>query len=142
MNRLCFEKNDFKNYRSQMRSWFPKRGYPEKLIENEMRKVTFGKERTKKAKGVKGIPSVLTYHSQLKNPGIIINRNIYLLNMNEETKKVISPRPMVSFRIPRKIYSCLVRAKLCPLDRVVGSSKCGKKMCEVVLYNRFVQEGS
>ena len=31
--------------------------------------------------------------------------------MNEETKKVFSPRPMVSFRSPRKI-----RAKLYPLD--------------------------
>ena len=62
--------------------------------------------------------------------------------MNEETKKVISPRPIISFRIPRKIYNCLVRAKLYPLDRVVGSSKCGKKRCEVVLCNRLVQEGS
>ena len=24
-----------------------------------------------------------------------------------------------------------MRAKLCPLDRVVGSTKCGKKRCEV-----------
>ena len=44
-----------------MKSWFLKRGYPEKLIENEMRKVKFGKEGTKKAKGVKGVPSVVTY---------------------------------------------------------------------------------
>ena len=39
-----------------MKSWFLKRGYPEKRIENEMRKVKFGKEGIKKAKGVKGIP--------------------------------------------------------------------------------------
>ena len=74
-----------------MKSWFLKRGYPEKLIENEMRKVKFGKEGIKKAKGVKGIPFVVTYHPQLKNLGRIINQNIYLLNMNEETKKVFSP---------------------------------------------------
>ena len=49
--------------------------------------------------------------------------------MNEETKKVFSPRPMVSFRSPRKISSYLVRAKLNPLDRVVGSTKYGKKRC-------------
>ena len=53
--------------------------------------------------------------------------------MNEETKKVFSPRPMVSFRSPRKISSYLVRAKLYPLDRVVGSTKCGKKRCEVCM---------
>ena len=91
ISRLCSEENDFKNYRSQMKSWFLKRGYPEKLIENEMRKVKFGKEGIKKAKGVKGIPFVVTYHPQLKNLGRIINQNIYLLNMNEETKKVFSP---------------------------------------------------
>ena len=48
----------------------------------------------KKAKVIKGIPNV-TYHFQLKHLGRIINKNIYLLNMNEETKKVFSPRPMV-----------------------------------------------
>ena len=37
---------------------------------------------------------------------------------------------MVSFRSPRKISSYLVRAKLYPLDRAVGSTKCGKKSCE------------
>ena len=50
-----------------------------------------GKEGVKKAKGVTGIPFVVTYHPQLKNLGRIINQNIYLLNMNEETKKVFSP---------------------------------------------------
>ena len=71
ISRLCSEENDFKNYRSQMKSWFLKRGYPEKLIENEMRKVKFGKEGIKEAKGVKGIPFVVTYRLQLKNLGRI-----------------------------------------------------------------------
>ena len=43
--------------------------------------------------------------------------------MNEETKKVFSPRPMASFRSRHKIRSYLVRAKLYPLDRVVGSTE-------------------
>ena len=77
IGRLCSEENDFKNYRSQMKSWFLKRGYPEKLIENEMKKIKFGKKGIKKAKGVKGIPFVVTYHPQLKNLGRIINQNIY-----------------------------------------------------------------
>ena len=34
----------------QMKSWFLKREYREKLIENEMRKVKFSKEGIKKAK--------------------------------------------------------------------------------------------
>ena len=61
-----------------------------------------------------------------KNLVRIINQNIYLFNINEETKKVFSPRPMVSFRNPSKISSYLVRTMLYLLDRVVGSTKCGK----------------
>ena len=57
-----------------MRSWLLKRGYPEKLIENEMRKVKFcGQKGIKKAKGVKGTPFIVTYHPQLKHLGRIIN---------------------------------------------------------------------
>ena len=44
ISRLCSEENDFKSYRSQMKSWFLKREYPEKLIEDEMRKIKFCKE--------------------------------------------------------------------------------------------------
>ena len=84
-SRLCSEENDFKNDRSQMKYWFLKRGYPEKLIENEMRKVKFCKEEITKTKGVRGIPFVVTYHSQLRNQGKIINQNIYLLEINKES---------------------------------------------------------
>ena len=114
ISRLCSEENDFKNYLSQMKSWFLKREYPEKLIEKEMRKVKFFKEGIKKAKGVKGIPFAVTYHPQLKNLRRLINQNSYLLNVNQETKKIFSPRPIVSS--PRKISSYLVRAKLYPLE--------------------------
>ena len=44
-----------------------KREYPEKLIENEMRNVTFCEEGTKKVKRVKDIISfAVMYHPQLK----------------------------------------------------------------------------
>ena len=41
---------------------------------------------------------------------------------------------MVSFRSSRKISSYLVRAKLYPIERTVGSFKCGSKCCEVCKY--------
>ena len=67
-----------------------------------MRKVKFCREGIKKAKGIEGIPFVVTYHPQLKSLGRIINQNFCLLNMNGETKKVFSSRPMVPFKSPRK----------------------------------------
>ena len=46
--------------------------------------------------------------------------------MNEEVKNLFLPRPMVSFRSACKLSSYLVRAKLYPLHRKVGSEKCAK----------------
>ena len=43
------------------------------------------------------------------------------------------PGPIVSSRITRKISSYLVRAKLYPLERKVGSERYGKSRCEVCL---------
>ena len=38
---------------------------------------------------------------------------------------------MISHRSSRKLSSYLVRAKLYPIDRIVGSKGCDKKPCEV-----------
>ena len=40
---------------------------------------------------------------------------------------------MVSFRSARKVSSYLVRAKVYPLERTVGSFKCKKSRCQVCL---------
>ena len=80
-----------------MKSWFLKRGYPERLTDKEMKKVKFnhyhfiGKHNSKK-----GIPLVVIYHSLLKSLSKIVSKNLYLLYMDEEVMKVFNP-PMVSF---------------------------------------------
>ena len=51
--------------------------------------------------------------------------------MNDEVKKVFSPKPMISVRSVKKLSSYLARAKLYPIGRTVGSFKCTKKQCEV-----------
>ena len=56
--------------------------------------------------------------------------------MNDEVKKTFTPSPMILFRSYRKISSYIVRAKLYPLERRVGSYKCSKKryeVCDVIL---------
>ena len=108
-----------------------KRKYPEKLIDNEMGNIRFFPANLQNKKREKGVPFVVTYHPILNSLSKIIRDNMYLLNMNEEVRKTFSPGPMVSFRSARKLSSYLVRAKLYPLERKVGSSKCGKRRCEV-----------
>ena len=114
-----------------MRSWFLKRKYPEKFIDNEMNKVRLFPANLQNKKREKRVPFVVTYHPILNSLSKIIRDNMYLLNMNQEVRKTFSPGPIVSFRSARKLSSYLVRAKLYPLERKVGSSKCGKRRCEV-----------
>ena len=52
--------------------------------------------------------------------------HIYLLHMNNEVKKMFTPKPTISFRSARKISSYLLRAKLYPEERTKGSFKCGR----------------
>ena len=46
---------------------------------------------------------------------------------------MVSPAPFVSFRSTRNLKSYLVRSKVDPLERKVGSEKCKSKRCLVCL---------
>ena len=54
--RLCSLESDFLKHRTKMKSWFLKRGYPENMIDEEMKKVKFSEKGSKKSKGSKGVP--------------------------------------------------------------------------------------
>ena len=69
----------------------------------------------------------------LKDFAKVIKKHLHLLHMNDEVKKAFTPGPMVSFRGARKLSSYLVRAKLYPLERSVGSFKCNGKRCQVCI---------
>ena len=82
----------------------------------------------------KEIPFVVTFHPRFKILQKIIDKNLYLLYMYEEVKKAFTPKPMISYRSFRKISSYLLRAKLYPINRIVGCHKCGSICCEVCKY--------
>ena len=63
----------------------------------------------------------------------VIRKNLQLLYADEQVKKVFSPAPFVFFRITRNLKSYLVRSKIYPLERKVGSEKCKSKRCLVCL---------
>ena len=60
----------------------------------------------------------------------IIKRNLNWLYADNEVKNIFPPGPMVSFGSARKLSSYLVRAKVYPFERKVGSCGCGKKWCQ------------
>ena len=98
-----------------------------------MKKVGFSKQGQKSKKVEKGRLFLMTYHPRLNKLSFIIHRNLYLGYMNQELKNVFTSGPVVSNRSARKISSYLVRTKLYPLERKVGSEKCGKSRCDVCL---------
>ena len=114
-----------------MKSWFLKRGYPENMIDEEMKKVKSSEKGSNNSKGSKGVPFVVIYHPSLNCLSRIIKDNLNILYMSGEAKAILSPEPMVSFRSASRIRSYLVRAKLYPLERCVGSRQYKKRRCEV-----------
>ena len=130
---LCSFEQEFQGHKRNLRSWFVKRRYPEEIIDKEMSKVkfNFSNKINPKENEEKGVRLVVTFHPSLNYLSKIIRGNLHLLHMNDEVKKVFSPKTLISFRSARKLSSYIVRAKLYPIERTVGSFKCTKKRCEV-----------
>ena len=105
----------------EMKSWFLRTRYPKSSVEKELGKVKFSNKVGNKQHKEKGIAFIVTYHPVLKNIDNIIRKNLHLLYMSEEAKKAFTPGPIISFRSTRKLSSYLVRAKLYPTERTVGS---------------------
>ena len=62
VSRICSPEKDFQDHCLQMRSWFLKRKYPEKLIDNEIKKVRFFPVNLQNKRREKGVPFVVTYY--------------------------------------------------------------------------------
>ena len=78
----------------------------------------------------KGLPFVVTFHLKPKVLQNIFNKHLSFLHVNDEVKRVFTPKSMDSFRSSHKISSYLVKAKLHPIERTVGLFRCGSKHCE------------
>ena len=76
---------------------------------------------------------VATYHPLLQNNSRIFHRHLDLLYTDQEVERVFTPGPMASLRSSRKISSYLVRAKLYPVEKRIGSLKCRGRRCQVFL---------
>ena len=135
VSRICLEKSDFLKHLEKMKSWLLVRGYPEYLIESDVKRVNFvSKNRnTERGKSFKAIPFVMTYHPKLNSLKEIILKYLDLLYIGDKVKKVFTHKPMISFRRTRKVSKYLVRAKLYLTERIVGSCKCGRKRFEVFI---------
>ena len=81
-------------------SWFLKCGYSNNVIEKEIKKVKFSKISSTRKNNTKGVPLVVTYHPGLKSINQIINKNLQLLYMDQEVKKVYRQSPWFLSVVP------------------------------------------
>ena len=118
-----------------MNSWYFFREYPNHLIEANMKKIKFTPKNrnTKRGKPLKPVPFVLTYHLKVKLMSKVVPKYLDVFYMDKEVKRVLTCKPMISFRSARKQSSYLVRVKLYPTERTEGSYKHGAKRCEVCI---------
>ena len=135
LSNICFYKNDFGKYLEETKSWFRVRVYPDNLMKKEMGKVCFPKSTgsENKSQESEGVLLVIMFHPKFKSIGQLLNKHLHILYMDQETKNIFAPGPMVTFRSAHKLSSYLVRTKLYPIKRIVGSHKWKGKRCKVCL---------
>ena len=98
VSRICSRECDFRKHIPGMKTWFLKRGYPKNLVESEITKVKFSHVSNKRSqkKNIEKNHSSFTYHPLLNSLGKVLSKNLNILYMDEEVKKVFYPGPMVS----------------------------------------------
>ena len=130
---LCSSVDHFESHLLDVKSWFVKRAYPLKLIDEQVSKarnfVRGTGDRAKKNSNSTVL--VVTYHPALDILKEIINKHFFLLQADPEIKAVFPRPPMVSFRNPKTIKNIVVRAKL-PLEvSKKGSFRCNGRRCQI-----------
>ena len=120
--RLCSLESDVLKHCTKMMSWFPKRDYPESMIDEEMRRVQFLEKGGKNPKVSKGVPFV-TCHPSLNCLSRIIKDNLNISFMSREAKAVFSPGHMVLFRSARRTSSYEVCTNVTETDTFSSAVK-------------------
>ena len=136
VKRICSSEKSFMEHMKSLKSWFVKRRYPKSLIESQIERVMSVKREDLFKRGrrkVTGVPLVVTFHPLFDKLSSVLKNNLHLLHSDKEVQKVFSPPPFVSFRTARNIKNHLVRAKVYPLKRTKGSSKCNKPRCQTCI---------
>ena len=94
--------NDFNAHISNLMDWLFARDYPQKSVSEQIDKVVFGKQTTRKDASEKDAPFVATYHPKRKDLGKLIKNLQLFLYSDIEVQRVFSPAHLISYRSARK----------------------------------------
>ena len=117
LRRICSDDADFVNKATEMKEYFRVRGYPNKLVHNDLKKVPTvrttlltptptGHNESTNTK----VPLVLTYNPF--NIGIrrILLDNFSILSSDPEARRIFREPPLVSYRRERNLCDILVHS--------------------------------
>ena len=131
--RVCSRKENFEIDLQKLSDWLNNRACPMWLIAKKFKRVneynieksdTFRKENFKTE-----VPLTIVFRPLLKHFGLVIMKNLHILYLDIQARKVYTPEPFLAFRTSRKLRSYLARAKVPLLVRDKGCRKCKKRRC-------------
>ena len=133
LRRICSERKDLKSRVKDLKGWFLRRGYLQRIVEEQVDRAFRLplKHDTQQNKMENGIPLVVTYNSTFRNLSTTLRKNFNILYSDAEVRTVFTPSLFVAYRSTRNHKSFLVRSKFYRLERAVDSLKCGSKRCQV-----------
>ena len=138
LRRLCSGDSDFSNKSEEMCHFFKKRGYPDSVV-NRARHCAQQTDRqsalqTSQKEKNERIPFTLTYHphhlaaKNIDHFKELIILKFKLLQHDDETGRIFSQPPLISFKREKNIGIFLVRSVL-KSDDQPGTFKCARKRC-------------
>ena len=102
VKRICSKKEDFLKHMREMKLWFLERGYPENIVDQELRKVEFSKSSQRTNKRDKGLHLVATITHYFKTSVGFIDTLIYFI-LIMRLKEFLHLIPWLRFVVKGKV---------------------------------------
>ena len=129
IRRICSTDKSLKKRLGQLTNHLKRRGYKQSIIKKTHNISRSSLLQYKEKQKCKRTPSVLTYHSCLRNSFNTIRRTS--VEKNSKLSKVLPEPPMIAFKEPNSLRNLLVRAEISKPNTTMGKShSCGDKRCK------------
>ena len=130
-----------------MSKFFTNNGYPSKVINDALEKVTKisrqeAMKPRRKNQTSERIPFTLTYHPLAIPVKKIIHKNFGIQPSDGETKHIFPSPPLMAFRRDLNLRDTLVRSKLNDASQRPGTTACGRSNCRTCKHTTQATEVS
>ena len=114
IKQLCSDETFLSNYLKDLRSWFCKRGYPEIMVKEQLRRVEnrirdeLSSYPNRCIGKMVGVSLIVTYHPHLNGLNKMMQKNLTYLQANQTIKLLFTLLPFVSFCTVHNLQSHLI----------------------------------